>query len=62
MPKYLSTDKTAEISGAGPNGEAVGPISFKSGSYSTTKEEEAHVLDAVAEDPTTVISFDQKEE
>jgi hypothetical protein len=62
MPKYRSKDKTVEISGAGPNGEAIGPISFKSGTYSTDDELEAFVLDPVAIDETTPISFDQKEE
>jgi hypothetical protein len=62
MPKYRSKDKTAEVSGAGPNGEAIGPISFKTGVYTTDDEHEAFVLDPVALDESTPISFDQKEE
>lgn len=62
MPTYKCKDKTTQVSGAGPNGEAVGPIAFKSGSYTTTDDLEAFVLDALALDGASPVSFDQKEE
>lgn len=62
MPTYKSKDKTVTVSGSGPKGEAVGPISFKSGSYTTKDEAEAHVLDNLALDAGSPVSFDQKEE
>ncbi len=62
MPTYKSKDKTVQVSGAGPKGEAVGPISFKTGSYTTKDEMEAGVLDALALLPDSPIGFDPKEE
>lgn len=62
MPKYKSTDKTVEVSGVGPNGDVVGPISFKTGTYATKNEDEAHVLDALALIEDSPVSFDQGEE
>lgn len=62
MPTYKSRDKTVQVSGAGSKGEAVGPISFKTGSYSTKDENEALVLDALALLDASPISFDQKED
>lgn len=61
MPTYKSKDKTVKVSGAGLKGEAVGPIDFKTGSYTTKNENEAHVLDALALLDSSPISFDQKE-
>lgn len=61
MPKYLSKDKSVLISGTGPKGEAVGPISFKDGSYTTKDEAECATLDALALLPDSPISFEQKE-
>lgn len=48
--KFTCTDKTLQVSGSGPNGEAVGPISFKSGSYTTEDPNELHVLLMLAPD------------
>jgi hypothetical protein len=62
MPKYRSKDKTVEVSGSGPNGEAIGPISFKTGVYTTTDENEAWVLDHLALDESSPVAFDEKEE
>ena len=62
MPTYKSKDKTVRISGAGPKGEAVGPIDFKTGSYTTKDEAEAYVLDALALLADSPVSFDQKED
>lgn len=62
MPTYKSKDKTVSVTGAGSKGEAVGPISFKSGSYSTKDENEALVLDALALLDDSPIAFDQKED
>lgn len=62
MPTYRTRDKSVQISGTGPKGEAVGPISFKNGSYTTKDAAEAGVLDALALLPDSPISFDQSEE
>jgi hypothetical protein len=62
VPTYKSKDKTVQVSGSGPKGEAVGPISFKTGSYTTKDEAEAYVLDALALLDDSPVAFDQKEE
>jgi len=62
MPTYICKDKTVSVSGSGPNGEAIGPISFKTGSYSTKDENEAWVLDHLALDATSKVSFDESKE
>ena len=61
MPTYKSRDKSVLVSGTGPKGEAIGPISFKTGSYTTKDEAEASVLDALALLESSPVSFDQKE-
>jgi hypothetical protein len=61
VPTYTCKDKTAVVSGAGPKGEAIGPISFKSGSYTTKDEAEAYMLDHLALDGLSIIQFDQEE-
>jgi len=61
VPTYKSKDKTVKVTGAGPKGEAVGPIDFKTGSYTTKNENEVYVLDALALLDTSPIAFDQKE-
>jgi hypothetical protein len=61
VPTYKCKDKTTRVSGTGPKGEAVGPISFKTGSYTTQDELEAYVLDALALLDDSPFSFDQKE-
>ena len=61
MPTYKSKDKTVQVSGAGPKGQAIGPISFKTGSYTTKDEAEAYVLDALALLESSPVSFEQKE-
>ena len=53
--------KDLEVAGANGRGEVVGPISFKTGSYSTKKPDEIALLDACAEDPDNPIGFDPKE-
>ena len=60
--KYASKDKTVEISGANAKGEVLGPISFKSGSYTTSNPDEITLLDGLATDPDNPIGFDPKEE
>jgi hypothetical protein len=60
--KYASKDKTVEVSGGTRDGKAIGPISFKSGSYTTSKADEIELLDALATDPDNPIGFDPKEE
>ena len=57
--KYLCKDKTAIVSGTGPKGEAVGPITFEKGYYSTKDDAEIGVLDALALLPDSPVSFDQ---
>ena len=54
--------KDVLVSGTNPKGEAVGPISFKTGSYSTTDDDEIALLDTCATDPDNPIGFDPKEE
>ena len=61
MPTYKSKDKTVQVSGTCPKGEAIGPISFKTGSYTTKDEAEAEVLDALALLESSPVSFEQKE-
>jgi hypothetical protein len=61
MPSYRSKDKSVLISGTGPKGEAVGPITFKNGTYSTKDEVECGVLDELALLPDSPISFVQKD-
>ncbi len=56
--KYASKDKTVEVSGGTRQGKVLGPISFKSGSYSTTNADEIELLDALATDPANPIGFD----
>ena len=53
--------KDVEVSGANSKGDVVGPISFKTGSYSTTDKDEIALLDALATDDGP-IGFDPKEE
>jgi len=60
--KYASKDKTVEVSGGNSKGEVLGPISFKSGSYTTSNDDEIALLDALATDPDNPIGFDPKEE
>ena len=60
--KYATKDKTVEVSGGNSNGEVLGPISFKSGSYTTNKPDEIALLDGLATDPDNPIGFDPKEE
>jgi hypothetical protein len=62
VPTYKSKDKTVQVSGSGPKGEAVGPISFESGSYTTKDDNEVLVLDALALLDSSPVAFDQKEE
>jgi hypothetical protein len=59
---YKSKDKTVEIQSTNAKGETVGPVSFKTGRYSTTDEDEITMLDACATDPDNPIGFDPKEE
>ena len=53
--------KDVEVSGANGKGDVVGPISFKTGSYSTRKPDEIALLDELATDPNNPIGFDPKE-
>jgi hypothetical protein len=53
--------KDVEVGGNNAKGEVVGPISFKTGSYETKKDDEIALLDAVATDPDNPIGFDPKE-
>lgn len=62
MPRYLAKDKTVIVSGTGSKGQAVGPITFEKGSYTTKDEAECAVLDALALLPDSPVSFDQKED
>ena len=59
--RYKARDKTVLVSGTNLKGEAVGPISFKTGSYTTTDDDEIALLDACATDPDNPIGFDPKE-
>ena len=59
--RYKTKDKTVEVSGATRSGETVGPISFKTGSYTTTDPDEIALLDGLATDPANPIGFDPKE-
>ena len=54
--------KDVLVSGTNARGEEVGPISFKTGSYSTTDDDEIALLDACATDPVNPIGFDPKGE
>jgi len=58
---YKSRDKTVEVEGPNNKGEVVGPISFKTGYYTTTKPDEIALLDELATDPANPIGFDPKE-
>lgn len=49
------------ISGTNSKGEAVGPIQFKNGVYTTTDDDEIALLDTCATDPDNPIGFDPKE-
>ena len=60
--RYKSRDKTVEIEGPNRLGEVLGPISFKSGSYSTSDPDEIALLDELATDPANPIGFDPKED
>ena len=53
--------KDVQVAGNNGKGEVVGPISFKSGSYTTTDDDEIALLDACATDPDNPIGFDPKE-
>ena len=53
--------KDVEVSGANARGEVVGPISFKTGSYTTTDPDEIALLDELATDKDNPIGFDPKE-
>lgn len=53
--------KDVAVSGANRKGEVIGPISFKTGSYSTTDPDEIALLDELATDPNNPIGFDPKE-
>ena len=53
--------KDVLVSGTNSKGEAVGPISFKTGSYATTDDDEIALLDTCATDPNNPIGFDPKE-
>jgi hypothetical protein len=59
--RYKSRNKTVEVEGPNAKGEVVGPISFKTGSYSTTDPDEIAFLDTLATDPANPIGFDPKE-
>ena len=59
--RYKTRDKTVEVSGATRNGEVVGPVSFKTGSYSTTDPDEIALLDELATTKDNPIGFDPKE-
>ena len=58
--RYKAT-KDVAVSGGNARGEVIGPIEFKSGSYSTTDPDEIALLDALATDPGNPIGFDPKE-
>ena len=53
--------KDVQVGGNNSKGDQVGPISFKTGSYSTTDDDEIALLDACATDPANPIGFDPKE-
>jgi hypothetical protein len=53
--------KDVEVEGPNAKGEVIGPISFKTGSYSTTDPDEITLLDALATDPNNPIGFAPKE-
>jgi len=59
--RYKSRDKTLEVSGANRYGEVIGPISFKTGSYSTTDPDEISLLDELATTKDNPIGFDPTE-
>ena len=59
--RYKSRNKTFEVEGLNAKGEVIGPISFKTGSYSTTDPDEIALLDILATDPANPIGFDPKE-
>lgn len=59
--RYKSRNKTVEVEGPNAKGEVIGPISFKTGSYSTTDPDEIALLDTLATDPANPIGFDPKE-
>jgi hypothetical protein len=60
VPTYKAK-KDVVVAGCNGKGETVGPISFKSGSYSTTDEEEVALLDECATDASNPIGFAPKE-
>jgi len=53
--------KDVEVEGPNRKGEVIGPISFKTGSFSTTDPDEIALLDELATDPNNPIGFDPKE-
>jgi len=60
--RYKAKDKTVQVGGNNSKGEVVGPISFKTGSYTTTDDDEIALLDTCATDPDNPIGFDPKED
>lgn len=59
--RYKTRDKTVEVGGSNRYGEAIGPISFKTGSYTTTDPDEIAFLDELATAKGHPIGFDPKE-
>jgi len=59
--RYKTRDKTVEVGGSTRYGETIGPISFKTGSYSTTDPDEIAFLDELATSKDNPIGFDPKE-
>lgn len=59
--RYKTRDKTVEVSGVNRYGEVLGPISFKTGSYTTTDPDEIAFLDELATAKGHPIGFDPKE-
>jgi hypothetical protein len=59
MPTYKA-DKDVEVGGTTREGKPVS-ISFSKGSYSTKKDDEVAILDALATDPSNPIGFDPKD-
>ena len=60
--RYKAKDKTVQVGGNNAKGAVVGPISFKTGSYTTTDDDEIALLDTCATDPDNPIGFDPKED
>jgi hypothetical protein len=59
--RYKAKNKNVRVGGNNAQGEVVGPISFKNGTYTTTDDDEIALLDACATDPDNPIGFDPKE-